>query len=99
MTALIAWPNFHLHDGTEVANQVAAPAASRIPNLHRADEIAPPRVRMDSGGVSREAGTGSAFRVRPPDSGAVVVQINSPEPSILARELNANLDFSGPDLA
>jgi hypothetical protein len=30
---------------------------------------------------------------------AVVVQIKSPEASILFPELNANLNFSGPDLA
>ena len=36
VTASIAWPNFHPGDGTEVANQVAAPAETRTPNLHRA---------------------------------------------------------------
>ena len=40
MTALIAWPSFHLGDGTEVDNQVAAPAETRIPNLHRANQKA-----------------------------------------------------------
>ena len=37
MTALIAWPSFHLGDGTEVDKQVAAPAETRTPNLHRAN--------------------------------------------------------------
>ena len=36
MTALNAWPSFHLRDGTEVDKQVAAPAETRTPNLHRA---------------------------------------------------------------
>jgi len=45
VTALIAWPSFHLGDGAEVDNQVAAPAETRTPNLHRA-KIAP-RVRME----------------------------------------------------
>ena len=47
MTALIAWPSFHLRDGTEVDNQVAAPAETRTPNLHRANLIAHRRVRME----------------------------------------------------
>jgi hypothetical protein len=37
VTALIAWPSFHLQDGTEVDKQVAAPAETRTPNLHRAN--------------------------------------------------------------
>jgi hypothetical protein len=36
VTALIAWPNFHRRAGSEVDNQVAAPAETRTPNLHRA---------------------------------------------------------------
>jgi hypothetical protein len=40
VTALIAWPSFHLRDGTEVDNQVAAPAETRTPNLHRANQSA-----------------------------------------------------------
>jgi len=40
VTALIAWPSFHLGDGTEVDNQVAAPAETRTPNLHRANQKA-----------------------------------------------------------
>jgi len=35
VTALMAWPDFHLEMETEVENQVAAPAATRTPNLHR----------------------------------------------------------------
>ena len=38
MTALIALPNFHLRDEKEVDNQVAAPAVTRTPNLHRANK-------------------------------------------------------------
>jgi hypothetical protein len=36
VTALIAWPNFHSQNEWEVDNQVAAPAETRTPNLHRA---------------------------------------------------------------
>ena len=38
MTALMAWPNFHREMEGEVENQVAAPAATRTPNLHRAKQ-------------------------------------------------------------
>jgi len=34
----MAWPNFHREMETEVDNQVAAPAATRTPNLHRAKQ-------------------------------------------------------------
>ncbi len=40
MTALMAWPNFHREMEREVDNQVAAPAETRTPNLHRAKQIA-----------------------------------------------------------
>jgi hypothetical protein len=40
VTATRSWPNFPLARGTEVDYQVAAPTASRTPNLHRAT-IAP----------------------------------------------------------
>jgi hypothetical protein len=33
---LIAWARFHPRDGTEVDKEVAAPAETRTPNLHRA---------------------------------------------------------------
>jgi hypothetical protein len=46
VTATRSWPNFPLARGTEVDYQVAAPTASRTPNLHRAT-IAPQRVRME----------------------------------------------------
>ena len=36
MTALMAWPSFHREMEKEVDNQVAAPAETRTPNLHRA---------------------------------------------------------------
>jgi len=42
----MAWPNFHREMETEVDNQVAAPAETRTPTLHRA-KIAHPRVRME----------------------------------------------------
>ena len=38
MTALMAWPNFHREMETEVDKQVAAPAATRTPNVHRAKQ-------------------------------------------------------------
>ena len=41
----------------------------------------------------------STFRCRQPDSRAAIVQIGSPELSVGSQELNANLDFSGRDLA
>jgi hypothetical protein len=34
----MAWPNFHREMEMEVENQVAAPAATRTPNLHRANK-------------------------------------------------------------
>ncbi len=40
VTALIAWPSFRSCDGIEVANQMAAPAEPRTPNVHRAKPIA-----------------------------------------------------------
>jgi hypothetical protein len=42
----MAWPNFIFRDEAQVANQVAAPAVTRTPNLHRA-KIAHRRVRME----------------------------------------------------
>ena len=60
MTALMAWPNFHREMEAEVDNQVAAPAATRTPNLHRANKIAHRRVRMEGwrqGCFGRKAGT------------------------------------------
>jgi alpha-galactosidase/6-phospho-beta-glucosidase family protein len=36
VTASNAWPSFYLRMETQVANQVAAPAETRTPNLHRA---------------------------------------------------------------
>jgi hypothetical protein len=47
VTALIARPSFHLRDGTEVDKQMAAPAETRTPNLHRANQSAHRRVRME----------------------------------------------------
>ena len=41
MTALIARPTFHSYVKREVANQVAAPAEARTPNMHRAKRFAP----------------------------------------------------------
>jgi hypothetical protein len=39
VTASMAWPHFHREMETEVDNQVAAPAATRTPNLHRANKL------------------------------------------------------------
>jgi len=36
VTALIAWPTFHAYVKRQVANQMAAPAELRTPNMHRA---------------------------------------------------------------
>jgi hypothetical protein len=36
VTALMAWPNFHREMEREVDKQVAAPAETRTPSLHRA---------------------------------------------------------------
>jgi hypothetical protein len=38
VTASMAWPNFHREMEPEVDKQVAAPAATRTPNLHRAKQ-------------------------------------------------------------
>jgi len=38
VTALMAWPNFHREMEREVDKQVAAPAETRTPNLHRAKQ-------------------------------------------------------------
>ena len=38
MTALIAWPTFHRSVKRQGAKQMAAPAETRTPNLHRANE-------------------------------------------------------------
>ena len=38
MTASNAWPNFYFQNGRKVDNQVAAPAETRTPNLHRAKQ-------------------------------------------------------------
>ena len=42
MTALIAWPRFHSERAEPQGDkQMAAPAETRTPNLHRAKRIAP----------------------------------------------------------
>ena len=38
MTALMAWVTFHASAKREVAKQMAAPAETRTPNMHRANE-------------------------------------------------------------
>jgi hypothetical protein len=38
VTALIAGPTFHSEVKQQVANQMAAPAETRTPNMHRANE-------------------------------------------------------------
>ena len=67
MTALIAWPNFHVGDGRKVDNQVAAPAETRTPNLHRAKKIAHQRVRMEGW---RQRGLGAKEEEERPKSRA-----------------------------
>ena len=46
VTATKSWPSTLRKEGTEVDNQVAAPAETSTPNLHRA-KIAHQRVRME----------------------------------------------------
>jgi len=46
VTALIDWPTSVVR-WKEVDNQVAAPAETRTPNLHRATKDRSPRVRME----------------------------------------------------
>jgi len=46
VTALIAWPT-SVARWKEVDNQVAAPAETRTPNLHRANQHRSSRVRME----------------------------------------------------
>ena len=60
VTALIAWPSFHLADGTEVDKQVAAPAETRTPNLHRAKKIAPRECGWKGGDSGDSAGEETA---------------------------------------
>jgi hypothetical protein len=55
VTASIAWPSFHPKMETEVDNQVAAPAETRTPNLHRANKIAHQECGW-KGGDSRRLG-------------------------------------------
>ena len=56
MTALIAWPNFQSKQmEREVDNQVAAPAETRTPNLHRAkSQIKSADGGVDSGSVEKK---------------------------------------------
>ena len=56
MTALIAWPSFHREMKTEVDNQVAAPAETRTPNLHRASQIAQSECGWKGGDSGDSAG-------------------------------------------
>jgi hypothetical protein len=57
VTALIARPTFHSYLKRQVANQMAAPAELRMPNMHRAKRIAPRECGWkhgDSGYSARE---------------------------------------------
>jgi hypothetical protein len=47
VTALMAWPTSIGMMELEVENQVAAPAETRTPNLHRANKNRSSRVRME----------------------------------------------------
>jgi hypothetical protein len=55
VTALMAWPTSIVEMGAEVDNQVAAPAETRTPNLHRANKTAQ-RECGQKGGDSGDSG-------------------------------------------
>src|SRR5947209_10281874 len=49
VTALMAWPRFDSEkSGTKGAKQMAAPAVTRTPNMHRAKTNRSSRVRMEA---------------------------------------------------
>jgi hypothetical protein len=63
VTATNSWPRSLRKEGTEVANQVAAPTESSTPNLHRAT-IAPQRVRMEGWRQRRLGSMGTIWKRR-----------------------------------
>src|SRR5207248_7587292 len=63
VTASIAWPNLIFRDEVEVANQVAAPAETRTPNLQRAQ--CSQRLRMEGWRQWRLGGKKSLDSDRP----------------------------------
>jgi hypothetical protein len=56
----MAWPNIHRKMETEVENQVAAPAATRTPNLHRANESLTEECGWKGGDSIAQKGWGSS---------------------------------------
>lgn len=56
-----------------------------------------PRGPQASKNCGRSGPNESSLGLRYPDSGAVIVQIQTPETRVAAQELNANLDFLRPD--
>jgi hypothetical protein len=57
VTALIAWPRFDSEkSGTKGAKQMAAPAETRTPNMHRAKRIAPRECGWKHGDSGHSAG-------------------------------------------
>jgi hypothetical protein len=49
VTASNAWPNYIFRDEVEVDNQVAAPAETRTPNLHGANQDRSPECGWKDG--------------------------------------------------
>jgi hypothetical protein len=57
VTALIAWPRFHsARAEPQGAKQIAAPAETRTPNVHRAKRIAPRECEWKHGDSGNSAG-------------------------------------------
>jgi hypothetical protein len=57
VTALIAWPGFHsARAEPQGAKQIAAPAETRTPNVHRAKRIAPRECEWKHGDSGYSAG-------------------------------------------
>ena len=62
MTALIAWPRFHsARAEPQGAKQMAAPAETRTPNMHRAKQIAPRECGWKHGDSGHSAGEETLF--------------------------------------
>jgi len=52
----MAWPTFHSYVKLQGANQMAAPAETRTPNMHRAKRIAPRECGWKHGDSGHSAG-------------------------------------------
>jgi hypothetical protein len=62
VTALIAWPGFHsARAEPQGDNQMAAPAETRTPNMHRANEIAHRECGWKHGDSGHSAGEKTLF--------------------------------------